>query len=121
MVAETILTAHRLYQTCPRFDVSNGRITWRANIERDKLAEALFCIHTLAGEGRLILTDVARASQERLKVEDEDIRVCLATARLVHPALGGRFVVEGRKRDRWYLTVVLRLHPGEMLEVLDLY
>ncbi|MDR7434862.1 MAG: C-GCAxxG-C-C family protein [Armatimonadota bacterium] len=120
LAAEIILSAHALFETCPPVEVARSG-EGRTKIDAAALAEMKNRIATIAREGRLDLTEVARASQARLGVEDEDIRVCLSTPRFVHPAWGNRYVVEGRKRDRWYLTVVLRIRPEGTLEVLDLF
>lgn len=118
LAAETILTAHERCLICPPFDIAHGRAE-RIPADKEALREILARIRALAERNRLMVTEAARSAQARLGIEEEDIAFSLCTATLVHLVWGGKFVVEGRKRDRWYLTTVVRLHPdNEDLEVL---
>lgn len=112
LAVQAILLAHEICLTCPRFDPERGRAE-RVPANRAALDRVLRRIRTLAQQGRVVVSESARQAQVSRDIDALDIPYSLATARLVHPAPGERYVVEGRRRDRWYLTTVVQVRPDE--------
>jgi len=111
LAVQAILTAHELSLTCPRFDLRRRRAE-RVAARRAELLAARRDIRALARRGQIVVGAAVRRAQARLGVAEADIPHSLATAQRVHPARGGLLVVEGRRRDRWYLTTAVRLRPS---------
>ncbi|MDR7426178.1 MAG: C-GCAxxG-C-C family (seleno)protein [Armatimonadota bacterium] len=111
LAVQAILSAHELSLTCPRFDHRRRRAQ-RAPVRRAEVLAARRHIRALARRGEIQVGAAVRHAQARLGISEEDISYSLATAVRVHPAVGGRLVVEGRRRDRWYLTTVVQLRPS---------
>jgi len=102
---------HEVSLICPRFDLRRGRAE-RVWARPEEVLVARRRIRALARRRRGVVTAAARCAQARAGIQNEDIPYSLPTAARVHPAAGGRFVVEGRRRDRWYLTTVVELRPS---------